>query len=153
MRIVFCIFAFTMILFAQEQIINFQQLMNSLKKGKEIKAVIDYSKCVLVLDGKDTVAAKNVPRAIGGMEFKSWEFFDTMVVKNKNAYVATSESVLINHPKYGYIINYVKLKVKDDNKVEVMVKYLDNYREVVDEVFYTIINDKKNNGGLSLFEK
>jgi hypothetical protein len=69
-----------MILFAQEQIINSQQLMNSLKKGKEIKAVIDYFKCVLVLDGKDTVAAKDVPRAIGGMEFKSWEFFDTMVV-------------------------------------------------------------------------
>jgi hypothetical protein len=54
--------------------------MNSLKKGKAIKAVIDYFKCVLVLDGKDTVAAKDVPRAIGGMEFKSWEFFDTMVV-------------------------------------------------------------------------
>lgn len=151
MKKLLVLFTITIVVFSQEQLTNFQQLMDNLKKGKTVKAVIDYSKCLLVVDGKDTIAAKDTPRAIGGMEFRTWEFFDTMVVKNKFAFVSTSESVLISHPRYGYITNYARLKIYSNNKAELLVRYLDNYKEVVDETFYTIINDKKNNSGLLLF--
>ncbi|HOL81809.1 MAG TPA: hypothetical protein PLI27_03250 [Ignavibacteriales bacterium] len=151
MRTILVIVMLTFISSAQEQITDFSQLMNNLKKGKTVKVVIDYSKCLLVVDGKDTIATKDTPRAMGGMEFRTWEYFDTMVVKNKNAFVSTSESILINHSRYGYITNYARLKIFDNNKAEILIRYLDNYREVVDETFYTIINDKKNNSGLFLF--
>lgn len=151
MQKLFLLMILVALAYSQEQLTDFQQLMSNLKKGKTVKAVIDYSKCILVVDGKDTVAAKDTPRAIGGMEFRTWEFFDTMVVKNKFAFVSTSESVLISHPRYGYITNYVRLKIFNNNKAELLVRYLDNYKEVVDETFYTIINDKKNNSGLLLF--
>lgn len=139
-------------LFSQDnQIKNFDSLMEALNKGKDVKAIIHYAKCKLVIDSVETEA----PDAIGGMLLNTFEYFAKMSINNPNAFVTSSETVLITHRKRGFVYNYVKIKIFDNNKVEITAKYLlPNTLEVVmDETFYTEINDGINNQGVFLYAK
>ena len=55
-------------------------------------------------------------------------------------------------PKYGYVQNYVKIKVRTDNSIEITARYLKprklslKYKVVMDETFKGKINDGTNNG-------
>ena len=66
--------------------------------------MIHYAKCKLVIDGEETPA----PDAIGGMKLIPYEYFAKMSVRNEKAYVTASETRLISHRSYGYVLNYVK---------------------------------------------
>lgn len=125
---------------------SFEQLMHALESGEEVRAVIHYSKCRLLIDGVETTA----PDAIGGMSLGVFEYFAKMSIRNEKAFVAASESVLISHPVYGYVLNYAKLRIYEDDSAEIIVRYLDpvNYEVKMDETFYTGINS-----GLFLFKK
>lgn len=130
-------------------ITDFTSLMNELKSGKEIRVIIDYGKCRLIIEGEESDA----PKAIGGMSMDTFEFFDVGVVRNELAYVTSSETVLIGHPFYGYVYNYAKLRIYSDNSVEIIARYLDpnTYEVKMDETFKTMINNSENEGGVSLF--
>jgi hypothetical protein len=141
--------------FSQTQLKSFDELMTALKAGKNVKAVIYYAKCKLFSDG---VEETEVPNAIGGMSFTTYEYFDTSVFKGKRpSFVTTSETVLINHRFYGYVNNYVKLRVNIDNSIEITAQYLKNrkfsakYKVVMDETFKGAINDGSNDGGIYLY--
>ncbi len=137
-------------IYSQEnQIKNFDSLMESLNNGKDVKAVIHYAKCKLIIDSVETEA----PEAIGGMLLNTFEYFAKMSINNPKAFVTTSETVLITHRKRGFVYNYVKIKIYDDNKVEIIAKYLlPNTLEVVmDETFYAEINDGSNDQGVFLY--
>ena len=142
-------------LFAQTSIQNFEQLMVALKSGKSVKAVIYYGKCKLFSDGKEEPES---PNAIGGMKLDTYEYFDSTVFKGKvPSFITTSQTLLINHPKYGYVYNYVKIKIKIDNNVEITARYLkprkfsSKFKIVMDETFKGKIFDGKNEGAVSFF--
>jgi len=139
-------------IFAQtQQLKDFNQLFNSLKSGETVRAIIHYELCRLVIDGKEEVA----PNAIGGMDLNTFEYFAKGSVRIDNAFISVSETVLISHPRYGYVLNYVKLRIYEDDNVEIVARYLDpkTYEVKMDETFYTRINNGNNSGALFLYVK
>ena len=140
---------------SQTQLKSFDELMTALKAGKNVKAVIYYGKCKLFSEGVEEAES---PNAIGGMNFDTYEYFDSSVFKGKRpSFVTTSETILINHRFYGYVNNYVKIKINIDNTVEIKAQYLKNrkfsakYKVVMDETFKGAINDGTNDAGIYLY--
>ena len=134
------------------RILNFEDMMNSMKSGKIVKAVIYYGQAKMIVAGEESEEEEMGPDAIGGMKFQTWEYFAKGVVRNKLAYVSASETVLIGHPFYGYVLNYGKVRIYEDNSAEIIVRYLDpnTYEEKMDEKFLTtIFNGEK--GAIHLF--
>lgn len=126
------------------QLKSFTEIFDNMSVGAGIKVVIHYGKCKLITGGKEVIP----PEAIGGMELKTFEYFGKGAIRNELAFIATSESVLISHPKYGYVYNYIKIKIFDDDSVEIIARYLDpkSYEIKMDETFYTKVNNSKNEG-------
>jgi len=137
---------------AQKQLKNFDELLQSLKSGKNVKMVVYYNKCKLIADNEEK---EKVPDAIGGMQLNVYEYFAKESVKNKQAFLVASESKLIQNPKGdGFVYNYVKLRVSEDNKVKITAQYLDakTFEVKMDENFFCEINDGKNDKGVYFFE-
>ena len=132
------------------QINGFDELMDSFTSGYTVKAVIHYGDCSLIIDGEEEEA----PDAIGGMELNTFEHFAIGTVKNEKAFVTASETVLIWHPFYGYVLNYAKIRIYDDNSVEVIARYLDpnRYEVKMDETFKTVMNDGENEGAAFFYK-
>lgn len=146
---------FSSALLAQTAIPDFEQLMASLKAGKSVRVVIYYGKCKLVSGGKEQAES---PNAIGGMKFDTYEYFDSSVFKGAvPSFVTSSQTVLINHPRHGYVYNYVKVKVQQDSSVEITARYLKQQKSatefqiVMDETFKGKMNDGSNDGSVSFF--
>ena len=142
---------------AQNQLHNFEEIMTALKAGKSVKAVIYYGKCKLFSDGVEEAES---PNAIGGMKLDTYEYFDSSVFKGKvPSFVTSSQTVLINQNYYGYVYNYVKIKVRTDNSVEITARYLkprkfsSKFKVVMDETFKGQINDGTNEGAVQFFSE
>ena len=154
----FCLsILFSTSLFAQTQLKSFDELMNAFKAGKSVKAVVYYGKCKLISDGVEQTES---PDAIGGMKFDTYEYFDSSVFKGKiPSFVTSSQTVLINHKRYGYVYNYVKIKVKIDNAVEITARYLRprklsaKFKVVMDETFKAKINDGLNDAAVYFYSE
>jgi hypothetical protein len=130
---------------------NFDQLMFALRTGSEVRAVIYYARCKLIVDSVETKA----PDAVGGMSFNTFEYFAPNSVRNPKAFVTTSQTVLIAHPRQGHVYNYVKMKVYEDDNVEINAKYLNpiTYQVVMDETFYGKLSTGDDGNPVSLFER
>jgi hypothetical protein len=140
-------------IFSQDknQVKNFEGLMKSLKKGQNINAVLHYGKCELEIDGE--IQEKSID-AIGGMPLDVYEYFSKDLFGNKHAFVAASQTKLIENPLgKGYVYNYVKIKIYENNKVEIIARYLkpDTREETMSETFHGKINNGKNEGGIYLY--
>ncbi len=119
---------------------SFSALYDNLTTGENVTAVIEYGKASLI---SDSGKSKSID-AIGGMKLLPFEYFPKMSVRNEKAFIACSESVLISHPRYGFVINFVKIRFYDDDSVEIIAKYLDplTYSIKMEELFKTRINNK-----------
>jgi hypothetical protein len=151
MKLLYIIIFVQINLYSQvKQLTDFKELFDALKNGGSVSAVIHYSSCRLVID---SVEAES-PDAIGGMDITPFEYFSAGLFKNNPAYIASSQTVLIYIKKYGYVYNYVKLKIIEDNTVEVTARYLsvNDYKILMDETFYCSINDGIK-GGVYLYLK
>ena len=141
------------LVYGQKQLNNIEELMSTLNSGKQVRMVIYYSKCQLISDNE---IEDKVPAAVGGMTINVYEYFEKGAVRNDQAFVVFSESKLIRYPKgEGYVYNYVKVKITDDNKVKVTAEYLSpiNFSVMMTENFFTDINDGKNDGGVILYSE
>jgi hypothetical protein len=132
-----------------ERLTTFEAFLGALESGRTVRAVIHYARCRLVVDGKD----ERAPDAVGGLDFRTFEYFARGSVRNPKGFVSTSETVLISHPRYGHVQNYVKIRIYEDHAVEITARYLDpaTLKVVMDETFFTVIDDGRNGGGVSLF--
>lgn len=133
-----------------KQLTNFVQIIDALKSGYRVNAVIHYKDCMLVSDG-DTLKA---PDAIGGMDILPYEYFAAGVIGKNIAFISTSETVMIYLKGFGgYLNNYVKLRVYEDNRVEITAQYLtiDKQEVKMDETFYGEINDGTNGKAIYFF--
>lgn len=137
------------------QLSNFEELMQALNSGEEVRAVFHYKNCQLISDNK--IADPNrVPDAIGGMGIDVYEYFAAGAIRNKEAFVVFSVSKLIENPiGEGYVYNYAKVKVYENNEVQIIARYIDSktMEEVMDESFYTQVNDGKDDKKAAFFYK
>lgn len=129
---------------------SYASLVRALDEGASVRAVLHYAQMTLTVDGKEVPA----PDAVGGMPLTEWERFAAGVVRNPKAYVAASETVLIAHPRYGHVLNYVRLRIYEDGAVEVTARYLmpTTYEVVMDETFRGRIAGRDKKGGVRLFQ-
>ena len=136
-----------------QQLTSFNDLMDALKSGKDVGAVMQYVKFKMISDNEEQ---EKIPDAIGGMDLSTWEYFAPNAVKNKEAFVVFSETKLIQNPKGdGFVYNYVKLRIEASTKVKITARYVDpkTFDIKMDENFFGNINDGKNEGGLFLYIK
>jgi hypothetical protein len=134
-----------------KRLTNFDGLMKALNMGNTVNLVLDYGKMKLKV-GEEFVES---PKAIGGMAFTPWEYFAKGVINNEKAYVVSSETHLITSRKYGYVYNYVRVRIFEDQKVEINARYMttDKYETVMDETFYSEISNGKDEKGVGVFIK
>ncbi len=134
---------------APKRLANFNEVFQALQAGHEVRVVADYAKCTLIIDGKEEPA----PAAIGGTVLNHWEYFARGVVRNEKAYIASSDTVLIAHPRHGHVFNYVRFRIYEDNAVEITARYLKvgSYEVVMDETFKGAISNGKDKAGISFF--
>lgn len=126
-----------------KQLTNFVQILDALNSGYRVNAVMHYKDCLLVSEG-DTLKA---PDAIGGMDVLPYEYFAAGVIGKNIAFISTSEAVMIYLKGFGgYLYNYVKMRVYEDNRVEITAQYLtiDKQEVKMDETFIGEINDGTN---------
>jgi hypothetical protein len=132
------------------QLTNAAEILAALKSGKPVRAVLHYKDMKLVDDaGKEETA----PDATGGMSLDTWEYFAAGAVGNPVGYVATSNAHLIRHPRYGYVVNYVKVSIYDNGQVKIVAQYLEpkTYEVKMDETFTAVVDDGKNRTGAVFF--
>lgn len=147
--LLFCVHA----VFAGDQLKSFEEIMEALKSGDKVSAVFHYEKCQQIADNE---IQDETPAAIGGMSIDTWEFFDVMSIRNKKAFVVTSATKLIADPfGEGYVNNYVKVKIYDDNSVRIVARYINplTFENTMDESFYGDINDGKNESGIYFYKR
>jgi hypothetical protein len=130
-----------------KQLKNFEDIMDAFKAGKEVRVVAEYGKCKLISNNEE----KKAPNAIGGMKADVWEYFAPMSIGNPKAFVVFSQSKLINYG--GYIYNYAKFKVSDDNKVKITAQYANGKTLDIEmnENFFGDINNGKNEGPIYFY--
>ena len=130
-----------------KQLNNFTEIIDNLMQGEQVRVVIHYGDCVLMIDGEETSS----PDAVGGMNIDAFEYFAPGSVGNEMAYVVFSKTKLINLG--GYVYNYAKLRVFADGKVEITAQYTDprTFEISMDETFISEINDNENEGAVFFF--
>jgi hypothetical protein len=134
---------------APKRLANFEALMKAAKAGENLRLVIEYAKTEIEEEGKRVKA----PDAIGGMSASTFEYFAPGVVRNRLAYVATSETHLIQHPRHGHVYNYVRLRLYADETVEITAQYLKptTFEIVMNQTYYGRISNGKDAAGVHLF--
>jgi hypothetical protein len=127
------------------QITTYADLLATLKTGARVRAVLDYGKC--------TISGSPGPDALGAMSLDTFEWFNKGVVGNSKAYIAASENKLIAYPP-GHVYDYVKVRVYDDEKVQIGVQYLDpvTFAVSVDETINCGISDAVTERGATFFK-
>lgn len=127
------------------QITTYADLLATLKTGARVRAVLDYGKC--------TIAGDPGPNALGAMSLDTFEWFGKNVVGNPKAYVAASETKLISFPP-DHVYDYVKVRVFEDEKVQIGVQYLDpvTFAVSVDETINCGISDGTTERGATFFK-
>jgi len=125
---------------------NAADVLAALSSGQRVRVVLRY-KDMTLQDEKGQF--QKAPDAVGAMDLDTFEYFAAGAVGNPEGYFAASHTQLIRHPRYGYVLNYVKLSVYDNGKVKVLAQYLtpNTYEIKMDETFTTVIADGTNTGG------
>lgn len=123
-----------------KRLVNYTEILSALRTGFTVRAVFDYKDCQLISDNE---VKDKVPDAVGGMDLTTFEYFAPGSIRNKLGFVASSHSVLINHPSFGVVLNYAKVKISEDGKVRIVAQYIDpkTYEVKMNESFYTTISD------------
>jgi hypothetical protein len=126
------------------------EIMAALSSGRQVRAVLHYKDMALVDEKGEP---QKSPDAVGGMDLATFEYFAAGAVGNKEGYFVASHTQLIRHPRYGYVLNYVKLSVYDSGTVKIVAQYLSptTYEVKMDETFTTTVADGTNKGASVFF--
>ncbi|MCF7857700.1 MAG: hypothetical protein K9N07_00035 [Candidatus Cloacimonetes bacterium] len=130
------------------QLKNFEELMKALNQGEQVRVIAHYENCKLI---SDNVVQERSPNAIGGMMIDVYEYFAPLSIGNPKAFLVFSHSKMINYS--GFIYNYAKFKVLEDNKVQITAQYVNpqSFDLEMDEKFFGEINDGENKGAIYFY--
>lgn len=133
------ILSFTVFSFSQTETLgSLDEIMDAFKAGHAVRAVFEYKEMQLISDNE---IVERVPDAIGGMTLDTFEYFAPKSIGNPEGYLSSSKAVLINHPSYGVVYNYAKVRIYESGKVQIVAQYLDpkSYEIRMNESFYAEI--------------
>ncbi|MBN1326733.1 MAG: hypothetical protein JW996_02155 [Candidatus Cloacimonetes bacterium] len=130
-----------------EQLTDFSELITALKQGEIVRVVVDYGQCQLISGNEE----KDAPQATGGMTIDVFEYFAPHTLGNQRAFLVFSHSSLINYG--GFIYNYVKFKIYDDDSVKITAQYVSttDFEIEMDENFFSKINNGKDQGAVYFY--
>ena len=123
----------------QYEMLNFEQVKESLFKGNRLRIIMNFNKMDLYIGGQQL----NKPDALSSFDIEIFEYFGKYAAgQNEQAYIATSHSALIIHARYGVIYNYGKVRMYENNNVQVDVVYLDpnSFQTVFEETFNSTLD-------------
>lgn len=142
--------ALSSMVFSQKTlIVDFQSFVKALNSGCGVKLVVEYSKTKNINEETDSRS----PDVIGGMEIRAFEYFAKGVINNEMAFVAASETQLIHHPRHGFIYNYAKFKLFENQRAVITVAYLspDSFEVIMKESYEGNLNSGDDNGAFLLY--
>lgn len=122
-------------------LLTFDELLETFKRGYDVRGTFYYAKCDLYVDEKKV---ENAPDVVGGMNIDVFEYFGRNSIRNKKAFITFSESKMIENPVgVGYVYNYVKVRVYEDGNVSILVRYVDplTFENKMQERFETVLYD------------
>ena|SRR5258706_12912773 len=131
------------------QLKSFTEILDALNKGEKVNVVIHYADCKLTADGKD---AKS-PDEIGGMAMLPFEYYAAGVIA-KRGFISSSVTVRVYLAGFnGFVDSYMKVRVYDDNTVEITNKFVTTDKlEVQSDKLYTgEINDGTSGKGVYFY--
>ena len=113
----FVLMAFSHITYANppQPVTNYADLLNSMSQGNTIRAIMFVKKCTPSI----------ADDAIGGMNFTNFNKYQIVEDNQKKDVIATSMTMLVNHPQLGAIYSYVRLRIFTDNSAEIFSQFLD----------------------------
>lgn len=147
--IILILFSLATLFAGTVQLKTFEELMEALKQGENVRVVAHYGKCQLISGNE---IKDRVPDAIGGMDISVFEYFAAGSIRNEQAFVVFSHASLINYG--GYVYNYAKFKVMEDGKVIITAQYAEpnTFELQMDENFFGEMNDGKNEGAIYFYK-
>jgi hypothetical protein len=132
-----------------KQLTNFIQIFDALKSGYSVNAVIYYKDCRVVVDSAE---AKSQDK-IKGISISQYDYYSPGLI-GKKAFISVSQTIMVFlGGGGGYFYNYIKLRVYEDNTVEITNRYLttDKLEVQMDEMAYAEINDGSNGKGVYFY--
>lgn len=134
------------------QLKNFEEIMAALNSGEQVRAVFQYNKCQLI---RDNTIQEKIIEAVGGMNIDAYEYFAANTAGKKAFVVFSTSKFIMNPVDDGYVYNYVKVKITEENKVIITAQYVKpNTLEVtMDDKFFTDVSDGKNEKAGAFFYK
>ncbi len=102
---------------APRTLATYKELMAALRGGSLVRTLVDLSKCVDAKGGKG-------PGIRTSVDIETFEQFERNIYGNALAYVSASSNNLVSDST-SVTRRYIKLRMREDNSVEVVVKHLD----------------------------
>ncbi|MEO8512616.1 MAG: hypothetical protein ABI543_03580 [Ignavibacteria bacterium] len=132
-----------------KQLNNFIQILDALNSGYKVNAVIHFKDCRVVTD---SVESKSQDK-IKGIELIPYDYYSAGLI-GKKAFISVSQNVMVFlGGGGGYFYNYMKIRIYDDNTVEITNRYLtiDKLEVQMNEMSYGEINDGTNGKAVYFF--
>lgn len=104
------------------QLSSFDQLVDSLRQGDDVKAVISLDDCQKV--GQST-KSNSLSGAFVRVNFNVFNYYKIKDEGKNNFAVATSTAMLIEHSALGPVQTYSRIRIWDDNSISMHVSYYD----------------------------
>lgn len=140
---------------ATKLIVNYNQLVEDLRQGENIHAIISLDKCQPVTQTK---SLKDNPDTSGGftrINFDIFSFYKVQVDDQHQRYaVATSYTILTDHRVFGPVYGYARLRIFDDNTAEFHLAHYDPKTFVLkaEMNFNCRISNGNDQNGVALYE-
>ena len=126
------------------------EILSALKAGGQVRVVLHFKDMKLVNDKGEP---EKSPDVFSAMVLEPYEYFAAGSIGNPVGYLASSHAQLIRHARYGYIYDYVKVSVYDNNQVKILVQYLSptTFELKMEETFTTDIATGQTGGKAAFF--
>lgn len=117
-----CVFAAN-VSAAPKLLTSYDQLLQSLHAGEDVRAIIYYGKCAVKAGGK--AAVNPADGADSRFNFNIYSHYKVVVDKQEKYTIATSNTILTEHAVFGPVYAYGRLRVFEDNSAEFHAAYYD----------------------------
>ncbi|MFZ2314609.1 MAG: VirK family protein [Gammaproteobacteria bacterium] len=98
---------------------SYEQLRLALRAGDQVIAVVDVDKCVA-----SHPTETKLPGAAAGFNFDVFDNYKVQTNYKAQMTIATAFTHVTQHSKFGFVQDYVRLRIFEDNSAEIMSAYL-----------------------------
>ncbi|RDI42689.1 VirK family protein [Aquicella lusitana] len=108
---------------APKTLTNYEQLLQALEQGDEVRAIIHMDKCTV--NKADVKGAADIGGSSTRINFTLFSHYKVPVNGQEKYTVATSQTLFTEHRAFGPVYAYGRLRVFEDNSAEFHAAYYD----------------------------